>query len=141
MREQRFQTFDEFWPFYVREHSKKATRALHFAGTTTAMACLAGGVLLRKRSLLALAPIAGYGAAWIGHFFVEKNRPASFGDPLWSLWADLLMWSKMITGTMDAEVERVMSSNGHHHEPESGDAAREEISPEAGVLRERQSLN
>ena len=65
----------------------------------------------------------------------------SFGDPLWSLWADLLMWSKMIAGTMDAEVDRVMSSNGHHHEPESGDAAREEISREASVLRERQSLN
>jgi len=115
MNEQRFQTFDEFWPFYVREHSKRATRVLHFAGTTSAVACLAGGLLLRRGSLLALAPVAGYGAAWIAHFFIEKNRPATFTYPLWSLQADFVMWSKMIAGTMNAEMERVTSSNGYHH--------------------------
>lgn len=141
MTEQRFRTFDEFWTFYVREHSKKTTRALHFGGTTIAMLCLAGGVLLRKRSLVVLAPIVGYGAAWIGHIFVEKNRPASFGNPLWSLQADLLMWSKIVTGTMDAEVERIMASNGYHHEPEDSGAAREEVSSEDSARHERQTLN
>jgi hypothetical protein len=141
MTEQRFQSFDEFWPFYVREHSKKTTRLLHFAGTTAAMACLAGGLLLRRRALLALAPVAGYGAAWIGHFVFEKNRPATFGNPLWSLQADLLMWSKTIAGTMDAEVERVMSSNGYHQPAqEGGEATRDDPAQQPSASRD-QSLN
>jgi hypothetical protein len=106
MSEQRIQSFEEFWPFYVREHSKKTTRQLHFLGTTAAMACVAAAALLGKRKLLLLAPLVGYGPAWIGHFFVEHNRPATFKYPLWSLKADLVMWSKTLAGTMDAEVDR-----------------------------------
>lgn len=113
MKDQRFQTFDEFWPHYVREHSRRGTRRLHFIGTTTALACVAGATLLRKPSLLALAPLAGYGAAWIGHFFIEKNMPATFQHPLWSLRADFVMWTKILQGTMDAEVERASSRNGN----------------------------
>ena len=59
--------------------------------------------------MLALAPVLGYGSAWIGHFFVEGNVPAAFGHPLWSLRADMRMWTKIVAGTMDAEVERVMA--------------------------------
>jgi hypothetical protein len=105
----RFQTFEEFWPFYVKEHARKATRVLHFVGTTSAMGCLAGAVLLRKPWLLLAAPVVGYGPAWFSHFFVEKNRPATFRYPAWSLKADLVMWTKMLAGTMDAEVERVLA--------------------------------
>ncbi len=105
----RFQSFEEFWPFYVKEHSKKSTRVLHFVGTTAAMACLAGGLLTKRRWLLAVAPFAGYGPAWISHFFIENNRPATFKYPLWSLKADLVMWSKMAAGKMDAEVARVLA--------------------------------
>jgi hypothetical protein len=105
---QEFRTFEEFWPFYVKEHQKKATRVLHFLGTTSAMACVAGGLLTKRRWLLAVAPIVGYGPAWIGHFFVEGNKPASFKYPLWSLRADLVMWSKMVRFQMDDEVERVL---------------------------------
>lgn len=105
----RFQTFEEFWPFYVKEHAKKSTRILHFIGTTAAMGCLAGGLLTKKRWLLACAPVAGYGFAWASHFFVEKNRPATFTYPKWSLQADFVMWWKMVRGEMDAEVERVMA--------------------------------
>ena len=142
MKAQHFQSFDEFWPHYVREHAKKTTRTLHFVGLTAAMASAAGGLLLRKRSLLALAPIAGYGLAWIGHFFVEKNRPASFEHPMWSFRADLLMWSKIVAGTMDAEVERVLSSNGYHHDAANGaDAVRVEMDREESARRERQSMN
>lgn len=107
---ERIRTFEEFWPFYVREHSKKATRIFHFAGTSAALGMLAGGVVLRKRWLIALSPLAGYGPAWISHFFIEGNKPATFKYPVWSLKADFVMWSKMLAGTMDAEVERVMAS-------------------------------
>jgi hypothetical protein len=108
----RIQSFDEFWPFYVREHSHKTNRVLHFVGTSAAIGSVAAGALLRKPALLLLAPLFGYGMAWIGHFFVQKNRPAAFGHPLWSLQADLVMWTKIALGTMDAEVARVMSTNG-----------------------------
>ncbi len=108
MTQKRIESFEEFWPFYVKEHSKKATRTLHFVGTTAALGCVAWGVLLRKWWLVALAPVAGYGPAWFSHFFIEKNRPATFTYPAWSLYADFVMWSKIIQGTMDAEVEHVM---------------------------------
>jgi hypothetical protein len=105
--ETRFKSFEEFWPYYVGEHKKKSTRVMHFVGTTAAMACLAGGLLTKRRWLLAVAPFAGYGPAWISHFFIEKNRPATFTYPLWSLKADFVMWGKMAMGKMDAEVARV----------------------------------
>lgn len=103
---QRFENFEEFWPFYVREHSNKHNRLLHFIGTTAALGCLAGAVLRRKPWLLLAAPVAGYGLAWIGHFLVEGNKPATFRHPLYSLRGDLRMWRKMLTRSMDAEVER-----------------------------------
>jgi hypothetical protein len=106
----RYQSFEEFWPFYVREHRKQTTRVMHFVGTTAAMACVAGALLTKRRWLLAVAPFAGYGPAWFSHFFIEKNRPATFTYPLWSLRADLVMWSKMVRGQMSAEVERVLAA-------------------------------
>ena len=102
------ETFEQFWDFYVGAHRKKSTRVLHFIGTTTAMACVAGGLLTKRRWLLLAAPIAGYGPAWIGHFFAEKNKPASFEYPLWSLRADFVMWWKTLRGEMQAEVDRVL---------------------------------
>jgi hypothetical protein len=120
-----FRTFEEFWPFYVKEHQKKATRLLHFVGTTGAMACLAGGLLTKRRWLLAVAPVVGYGPAWIGHFFVEGNKPASFKHPLWSLRADLVMWSKMVRFQMSDEVERVL------REEADREAAESEVAPRA----------
>jgi hypothetical protein len=103
------ETFEEFWPTYVRAHSNKTNRQLHFVGTTLAMACVGGAALLRRPSLLIAAPIVGYGFAWVGHFGFEKNIPATFTNPLWSFRADFKMWTKIANGTMDAEVERVMS--------------------------------
>jgi hypothetical protein len=104
MSEPHYASFEEFWPFYVRAHSKKATRTLHFLGVTASMACLAGGLLTKRRWLLAAMPVAGYGPAWIGHFFVENNRPATFTYPLWSLRGDLLMWWRILAGGMDEEI-------------------------------------
>lgn len=126
MSDPHFESFEEFWPFYVKEHSKKATRILHFVGTTAAMACVAGGIFTKRRWLLAVAPVAGYGPAWISHFFIEKNRPASFKHPLWSLRADLVMWSKMVRFQMDDEVERVL------REDEARDAREREAAAAQG---------
>ena len=127
--EQRIETFEQFWPIYVRAHAKKSTRMLHFAGTSLAMACVGGAVLFRKPKLLLLAPVLGYGPAWIGHFFLEGNKPASFEHPLWSFRADLVMWKKTIDGTMDAEVERILAD-------ESGAAPREAASTPAATESE-----
>lgn len=114
------QSFEEFWPFYVREHSKKATRVFHFVGTTAAGLTALAAIALRRPALIPVALVAGYGPAWVSHFFIEKNKPASFKYPLWSFAADWVMWSKMLKGTMDAEVERVMAanSNGQGHAEE-----------------------
>ncbi len=116
--DKRIESFEEFWPFYVREHSKKLTRQLHFIGTTAALGCLAAGILARKPLLLLLAPVAGYGPAWFSHFVIEKNRPATFKHPLWSLAADFVMWSKMIAGTMDDEVAAVLEVERAEREAE-----------------------
>jgi hypothetical protein len=115
---QAFQTFEDFWPFYVREHSNPTNRALHFVGTTLAMTTVAAGLLTKRRALLLAAPVCGYAFAWFGHFVIEKNRPATFKHPLWSLRGDFRMWWKMATGTMDAEVERATQSNGVHEPAE-----------------------
>jgi hypothetical protein len=106
--DERIDGFEKFWDFYVGEHQKKGTRLLHFIGTTAALGCIAGAVLTKRRWLLLLAPVVGYGPAWVGHFFVEKNKPATFKYPLWSLQADFVMWWKTVTGTMQAEVDRVV---------------------------------
>jgi hypothetical protein len=111
-----YQSFEEFWPFYVREHSSATNRRLHFVGTSLAMASVAAAAVTGRKSLLLLAPLMGYGFAWVGHFVVEKNRPATFTYPAWSLRGDFVMWWKTATGTMDAEIERVASANGVHHD-------------------------
>jgi hypothetical protein len=114
--DQTFHSFEDFWPFYVREHSDPTNRALHFVGTTLAVTSAAAGLLTGRRGLLLAAPVLGYGFAWIGHFVVEKNRPATFEHPLWSLRGDFRMWWKIATGTMAAEVGRAATSNGVDHE-------------------------
>jgi hypothetical protein len=103
---ERIQTFREFWPFYVGEHSKPLTRTLHFCGTTLFLALVGATLATQKWWMVILWPIGGYGFAWVGHFFVEKNRPATFTYPLWSFAADFVMYYKMWSGTMTSEVER-----------------------------------
>ena len=121
-------TFDEFWPHYVRAHATKGNRTLHFMGTSAAMALLAAGLITKRRWLLLAAPIVGYGLAWTGHFVVEKNKPATFGHPVWSLQADFKMWAMILRGEMDAEVAKyVAEGNGAGaHEP-SPDATRSSV--------------
>jgi hypothetical protein len=130
MVESEMRTFDDFWPYYVRAHANETNRALHFAGLTLAMGTAALSLLTRRPGLLLAAPVVGYGLSWIGHYAVEGNTPATFGHPLWSLRGDFRMWWKTATGTMNAEVERVMKSNGVHHEDEE---------PAPGTARAAQS--
>ena len=93
-------SFAEFWPFYLREHSRPATRALHYAGTTLVIG-LAVYALATGRWLWLLAiPVAGYGFAWIGHFAFEKNRPATFSRPLYSFLGDWAMYRDILTGRL-----------------------------------------
>ena len=101
----RFQSFADFWPFYVREHSEPLNRRLHFIGTASIALIVALAVIYHPYWLL-FAPVSGYGFAWIGHFFVEKNRPATFIHPLWSLMGDFKMFGLMLIGKMDDEVRR-----------------------------------
>lgn len=102
-----YQSFDEFWPYYLQEHMDPANRRLHAIGTTTAMGVVAAALLKGRPAMIPLALVAGYGPAWVGHFFIEKNRPATFTYPRWSLMGDFRMNRLMWTGQLDAELERL----------------------------------
>ena len=108
MTPSRFESFAEFWPYYVREHSRRATRAWHFCGTTLALALLIVALARGAWWWLAAVPICGYALAWISHLAIEHNRPATFTYPLWSLMADFKMWGLMVSGRMGVEVERIL---------------------------------
>jgi hypothetical protein len=112
----RFRSFDEFWPFYLREHGHSETRTLHIAGTTIGLACLLRALAAVPGAAdrdgrhsgpvpwLVAAAVAGYGPAWVSHFFLEGNRPATFEHPLWSLLGDLRMSWLWATGGLDPEL-------------------------------------
>lgn len=100
-------SFDEFWRFYCREHSKPLTRRLHFVGSLLGpIAAAAVFAATHRWSALLVYPLVSYGFAWGSHFLIEKNRPATFRYPLLSLAADYVMVGKMLAGTMDEELAR-----------------------------------
>lgn len=96
-----FKTFAEFYPYYLGEHSDKRSRILHYTGSILVLSIGLAAVLAGPLWLLALMPLCGYFFAWIGHFFVEKNSPATFKHPIWSLMGDFKMLWQAITGTLD----------------------------------------
>lgn len=98
--------FEAFWPYYLGEHRLPASRALHYVGSI-AGPVTAALALLTQPWLLPLALVAGYGPAWVGHFILEKNRPATFTYPLWSLRGDYRMLRLALTGRLDAELHRL----------------------------------
>jgi len=96
--EKRYQTLKEFYPYYLTEHSNGACRTLHFIGTTIIFALLITAAITGKWFLCWFIPVAGYGFAWVGHFFYEKNKPATFKYPLFSLTSDFLMYFDLLLG-------------------------------------------
>lgn len=105
-KKKRIQTYAEFWPYYLGEHSSAKSRALHFIGSTLAILFLLTGVALMDMRYVGAAVFMGYFFAWIGHFFIEKNRPATFTYPFWSLISDFKMWGLTIVGKMDSELKK-----------------------------------
>lgn len=102
----KFESFADFWPYYLSEHAAPGTRRLHFLGTGVAIACLAAAAAAAEPWLLAVAAAGGYGPAWIAHFLIEKNRPATFRHPVWSLLGDLRMFGLACAGRLSAELRR-----------------------------------
>lgn len=94
----KYQSFAEFYPFYLSEHSNVTCRRLHFVGSCLVLAVLAWTLLNQVWSTLILLPFIGYGFAWVGHFFFEKNRPATFTYPLYSFWGDWVMFKDILVG-------------------------------------------
>jgi len=95
---QRFQNFREFYPFYLSEHSNRTSRRLHFLGSCGVLALLALAIAQGRPWLLLAALVCGYGFAWVGHFFFEKNRPATFQHPFYSFAGDWVMFKDILTG-------------------------------------------
>lgn len=106
MAAERFASFREFWPHYLREHARPATRAVHIGGTWAAAAVLVVGLLAGPWWLVLAAPLVGYGAAWVAHLLIERNRPATFTYPAWSLFGDVRMAWLAATGRLPAELRK-----------------------------------
>ena len=94
----KFNSFIEFYPFYLSEHSKKSTKILHVIGSLGVIAIIINSIYLLKWALLYYTPLCGYGFAWIGHFFFEKNKPATFDYPLYSFLGDWVMLKDILIG-------------------------------------------
>ncbi|MFL1405085.1 Mpo1-like protein [Marinobacter sp. M1N3S26] len=98
MSDQPFQSFSEFYPYYLDEHRDRNCRRLHFVGSLLVLAVLASVLLTGAWWWLLAIPVIGYGFAWVGHFFFEKNRPATFKYPLYSLMGDWVMFRDILIG-------------------------------------------
>jgi len=93
-----FKTFSEFYPFYLNEHRNLICRRLHFVGSPLVLLVIVYSMYTTRWSLLWLTPIMGYGFAWTGHYFFEKNRPATFIYPFYSFIGDWVMFKDILTG-------------------------------------------
>ncbi|MEE9176086.1 MAG: DUF962 domain-containing protein [Thermodesulfobacteriota bacterium] len=96
--EKKFKSFSEFYPYYLSEHGNPVNRRLHFFGSLLTIIVVLFVIFTQTWIALILVPILGYGFAWIGHYFVEKNKPATFTYPLYSLMGDWVMFKDILTG-------------------------------------------
>eukprot|EP01120_Amphizonella_sp_Union-15-10_P015035 TRINITY_DN7584_c0_g2_i3.p1 TRINITY_DN7584_c0_g2~~TRINITY_DN7584_c0_g2_i3.p1 ORF type:complete len:133 (+),score=21.91 TRINITY_DN7584_c0_g2_i3:34-399(+) len=107
-----YKSFAEFYPFYLSEHLNNTNRLLHFTGTTLVLVLVLSLLLTGSWSLLVLLPLCGYGFAWVGHFFFEKNKPASFKFPFYSLIGDFVMWFEILTGKIPLRPGKIDGRGG-----------------------------
>ena len=98
--QQPYRRFADFYPFYLSEHSNPTTRRLHFAGTSVALLLIIAAIMTGMWWLIAIAIVQGYAFAWVGHFFFEHNKPATFKYPGFSLMGDWRLWWEMLTGKL-----------------------------------------
>jgi len=96
-----FNSFSEFYPYYLSEHGHPVSRRLHFIGTALVLALLAGVIATQQWVYLWAFPVIGYGFAWVGHFFFERNKPATFKWPFYSLMGDFVMFKDILTRRID----------------------------------------
>ncbi|MEP7128265.1 MAG: DUF962 domain-containing protein [Chitinophagales bacterium] len=99
-----FQSIAEFYPYYLSEHRKSSTRTMHFIGTALLIACFIYALVTQQWMLLLLVPLLGYGFAWVSHAFIERNKPATFTYPLFSLQSDFIMFWHMLTGKISGQL-------------------------------------
>jgi hypothetical protein len=100
MNEERYRSFGDFYPFYLSEHSNQVSRRLHFTGTSIAAALLITAAITQRWWLIAVALVQGYAFAWVGHYFFERNKPATFRYPAFSLMGDWRLWWEILTGKL-----------------------------------------
>jgi hypothetical protein len=100
MNEERYRSFGDFYPFYLSEHSNQVSRRLHFTGTSIAVALLVTAAITQRWWLVAVALVQGYAFAWVGHYFFERNKPATFRYPAFSLMGDWRLWWEILTGKL-----------------------------------------
>jgi hypothetical protein len=106
MSDQQFAGYEEFFTFYLREHSHPRNRLLHATGTLLAICTVAVPIAIGHPWYALLWPLVAYGFAWIGHFLIEGNKPATFGHPFWSFISDFRMLGLMLTGRLQARLEK-----------------------------------
>lgn len=100
-------SFEEFWPYYLSQHMESGTRLLHVTGTSIGLLVAISAILRRRFRRLLLAPIVGYAFAWVGHFFIEGNKPATFDAPGWSLRGDFRLLARTFARRIDDDVDAV----------------------------------
>lgn len=96
--EKRYNSLSEFYPYYLSEHMNPICRKLHFIGTALLFLILGYAMFTGKLIYLLLIPVVGYGFAWVGHFFFEKNKPATFKYPIYSLASDFILFFDLLRG-------------------------------------------
>ncbi|MFQ3269485.1 MAG: hypothetical protein ACI9B2_001294 [Flavobacteriales bacterium] len=104
--QKKYSTVKEFYPFYLSEHSNSTSRILHFIGTGLVITLVLYLLVSQNWNLIYLLPLVGYGFAWIGHFFFEKNKPATFQYPLYSFCSDFILFKDLLFGRQKFFVEK-----------------------------------
>lgn len=105
MEEKKYKSLAEFYPYYLTEHRNLTSRVLHFIGTGLVVLCLITALLFHSYYFLLAMPVVGYGFAWAGHFFFEKNKPATFKYPRYSLASDFMLFWDLLSGKQPFRVK------------------------------------